>query len=492
MKYYLCLILLFCLGDMAMAIEPSTQPNECQQRLIDRGYGMFIHFGINTFNGLEWSDGTTPASAYNPTQLDCDQWIRVARDAGFRYVVLTAKHHDGFCLWDSALTDYDVASSPVKTDVVGAVAEACRKYGLQFALYYSLWDRHEPSYQSSDFSDYIRYMEGQLIELMSNYGEVCELWFDGGWDKPAEQWRLPELYSLVKKLQPQCAIGVNGNVTDHEGDEGGYCYILPDQMIEDDKYVTRYFPVDFRLWDPKIAHAKDKKQYLYDGKSYYLPFEHTICLSKAWNWFQKSQPMPVRSQDELAELFYRCTANDNTLLINVPPSPQGLIYPHEADAIISLGQRLGIRQGEPLPKAPAALAVASASATSVWEDNYEEYGPMRAVDGGMQTRWASTETTPTLTIDFDSAKSIRQINIFEYCDSKQGADGFSNERINRIQRYAIDALDSKGDWTTIYLGDEPMGDCKTISLAQPYTTNRVRLRVLQASAPPSIYLFDMR
>lgn len=119
MKYYLCLILLFCLGDMAMAIEPSTQPNECQQRLIDRGYGMFIHFGINTFNGLEWSDGTTPASAYNPTQLDCDQWIRVARDAGFRYVVLTAKHHDGFCLWDSALTDYDVASSPVKTDVVG-------------------------------------------------------------------------------------------------------------------------------------------------------------------------------------------------------------------------------------------------------------------------------------------------------------------------------------------------------------------------------------
>lgn len=116
-------------------IRPATQPNRTQQLMQQRGYGMFIHFGVNTFGETEWSDGSIPASQYAPTRLDCDQWVRVARDAGFRYVLLVTKHHDGFCLWDSRYTDYDVASSPVKTDVVRAVSDACRKYGLGFAIY---------------------------------------------------------------------------------------------------------------------------------------------------------------------------------------------------------------------------------------------------------------------------------------------------------------------------------------------------------------------
>lgn len=139
----------------AQEITPSDTPNETQKAMLKRGYGMFIHFGVNTFSGDEWSDGTVPVSAYNPTRLDCDQWVRVARDAGFRYVLLITKHHDGFCLWDSKYTDYDVASSPVKTDVVGEVSKACKKYGLQFAIYYSLWDRHEPLYKGKDFGKYI-------------------------------------------------------------------------------------------------------------------------------------------------------------------------------------------------------------------------------------------------------------------------------------------------------------------------------------------------
>lgn len=131
----------------AQIITPSTKPNKTQELLIKRGYGMFIHFGVNTFSNHEWSDGKTPATLYNPTNLDCDQWVRVAKEAGFRYVLLITKHHDGFCLWDSKFTEYDVASSPVKTDVVAEVSKACKKYGLQFGVYYSLWDRHEPSYK---------------------------------------------------------------------------------------------------------------------------------------------------------------------------------------------------------------------------------------------------------------------------------------------------------------------------------------------------------
>ena len=154
---------------------------------------MFIHFGINTFGETEWSDGSIPVGKYNPTKLDCDQWVRVARDAGFRYVLLTTKHHEGFCLWDSKYTDYDVASSPVKTDVVAEVSKACKKYGLEFAIYYSLWDRKDPSYKEKDPEKYIDYMCNQLTELLTDYGPVCELWFDGGWDRKSGGWSLLSL-----------------------------------------------------------------------------------------------------------------------------------------------------------------------------------------------------------------------------------------------------------------------------------------------------------
>lgn len=328
-------------------IIPSNKPNKTQELLIERGYGMFIHFGVNTFSDVEWSDGTIPVETYNPTKLDCDQWVRVARDAGFRYVLLITKHHDGFCLWDSQYTDYDVASSPVKTDVVAEVSKACKKYGLQFAVYYSLWDRHEPTYKNDDKQKYIDYMLNQLTELFTKYGLICELWFDGGWERKPEDWGLDQLYHLVKVLQPNCAVGVNHTIVYEEGKRQ---FALPDSMTVDNHYYYQYFPGDFRLWDPKIAHKLDAKQYLHEGESYYLPFEHTICLSKAWNWFQKSTPEPVRDLDELEELFYWCTDNNNVLVVNVPPDRTGRIRENEANVVIELGKRLKIKKGEPLPR----------------------------------------------------------------------------------------------------------------------------------------------
>ena len=149
-NYLFLVLLLSVVWGYGQKLTPAEQPNEAQRLMLERGYGMFIHFGINTFAETEWSDGTLPPETYHPSNLDCDQWIRVARDAGFRYVLFTAKHHEGFALWDSQYTDYDVASSPIKTDVVAEVAKACRKYGLGFALYYSLWDRREPSYKDPD------------------------------------------------------------------------------------------------------------------------------------------------------------------------------------------------------------------------------------------------------------------------------------------------------------------------------------------------------
>lgn len=488
--YYLIflLILIGSSGTFGQKIVPSERPNPTQQKMVERGYGMFIHFGINTFGEMEWSDGSIPVEKYNPTKLDCDQWVRVARDAGFRYVLLTTKHHEGFCLWDSKYTEYDVASSPVKTDVVAEVSKACKKYGLKFAVYYSLWDRNASSYKDKDPEKYVDYMCNQLTELFTNYGPICELWFDGGWDRKPEDWNMPRVYDLVKKLQPHCAIGVNHTIVYKENERKS---ALPDSMITDNKYFFQYFPSDFRLWDPKIAHKGDKKQYLHDGKSYYVPFEHTICISKNWSWFGKKDPIPTRSLDELEELFYWCTDNQNTLVMNIPPDQTGRIREHEANTIIDLGRRLGLKPNKPLPTNGTFISMhAPARATSVYGKDVEKYGARMAVDGGMQTRWASADTLATLTIELDESKPFNKISIFEYQDEDYSRDGFSCYRSNRIQEYNI-AIFHQNEWRTIYLDNESMGDCKVIRFPQSYRASKIRLEITKALAPPSIKEFNV-
>lgn len=468
-------------------IQPSLAPDETQRQLQERGYGMFIHFGMNTFIEKEWSEGTEPATTYAPTDLDCDQWVRAARDAGFRYVLLVTKHHDGFCLWDSKLTDYDVASSGNTTDVVGAVADACRRYGLKFGIYYSLWDRHEPTYTGKDFGKYVDYMCGQLTELLTGYGEICELWLDGAWDKPGAEWDIPRIYSLVKKYHPNCAVGVNGTIGTSEDDNGGFVEVLPDRMTGDNLFHLRYFPGDFRLWDPKIASRHDRKQYLHGGKSYYLPFEHTICLSKEWNWFQKETPRPVRDLDELEELFYWTTSNGNSLVVNIPPDRTGRLREHEIQTAVALRQRLGIEPGKPLPTGGRYLDL-KASASSVWEGD-DEWGAAKACDGGMQTRWASADLTPSIEFGLDPDEEFDKITIFEYCDTEP-IDNIANRRVNRIQTFDIECL-RDGRWETIHISDTPIGDCRTIRLPYPCKAEKIRMNITRASAPPSLYEFSV-
>jgi len=467
-------------------IVPSTKPNKAQQLLIERGYGMFIHFGVNTFTDVEWSDGTTPVAKYNPTLLDCDQWVRIARDAGFRYVLLTTKHHDGFCLWDSKYTDYDVASSPMKTDVVAATAAACKKYGLKFAIYYSLWDRHEPTHNDKDPQKYINYMLNQLTELFTQYGEVCELWLDGGWAKKPEEWGIDQVYALVKKLQPNCVMGVNQTIVLEDGKRDA---VIPGAMDTDNKYYFQYFPGDFRLWDPHLIAQSDKKQYLHQGKSYYLPFEHTICISKQWTWFQKSKHLPVRDLDELEELFYWCTANDNALVLDIPPDTLGLIREHEANAAIALAKRIGVEKDKPLPKNGKFVSLGKpANTNSVWNNEIADYSANAAFDGRFHTRWAAADTLAELVVELNPADKFNKISIFEYQDKKESF--IANTRVNRIMEYCIDIWQNN-KWLTVYAGDESMGDCKVIRFPNFYQTSKIRLKVLKATAPPSIWEFHV-
>lgn len=246
---------------------------------------------------------------------------------------------------------------------------------------------------------------------------------------------------------------------------------------------SQYFPGDFRLWDPKIANRHDAKQYVHDGKSYYMPFEHTLCLSKAWTWFQKSGNCPVRDLDKLEELFYWCTDNGNTLVVNIPPDNTGRIREHEAQQAIALGKRLNLRRGKPLPREGEIISAGCPVEASSQSENY---APGRIVDGGIETRWASADTTATIAITLDPKKKFDKIAIFEYCDITNGNDGFSTYRKNRITEYDVDIYNN-GEWRCIYSSVDPMGDCKVIRLTHPYSAEKIRLNVKGATAPPSIY-----
>jgi alpha-L-fucosidase len=454
-------------------------PSPLQKEISKRGYGMFIHFGVNTFNQTEWSDGSLQASSYNPTDLDPDQWVLTAKKAGFRYVVLVTKHHDGFCLWDSKYTDYDVASSPVKTDVIKAVATACKKYGIKLGLYYSLWDRHESSYKDKDPTKYIDFMKGQLTELLTNNGSICELWFDGAWDRKAKDWNIPEVYALIKKLQPNCAVTVNHTIG--VGKENVKDIGQPKNFQRGD--IIRFWPVDFRTKDPNLARYDDPKLYNYGGQLHYLPFEHTLCISDRWNWFQKKDVLPARPLDELVQLFYWCTSNNNVMLLNVPPDQTGKLRKNEQQRLFELADRLGIRNGSKLlPVGPENIALKK---PVIVNNVAKDSDANNAVDYDMESYWLAKDVNATIEISLDKNKPFNCISLFEYAEMKDLGDGFSSIRNFGTSQFSIEIFDGSS-WTEIYRGTE-IGACLTINLNKKYQAEKLRISILDASSPSGFY-----
>jgi len=332
---------------------PSDQPNKAQLKQIERKYGMFIHFGINTFHDMEWTDGSKPASSYKPETIDAEQWIKAAKDAGMKYVILITKHHDGFCLWDSKYTDYDVGNSSNTTNVVEAVAKACKKYDIGLGLYYSLWDRkangndyitqkHPFIYRDNPKLDkeYNSYMIRQLNELMDIAEEqkvpIVEFWFDGGWTKANTRWPLKEIYQTIKSREPECQIGVNWTI----GLPGNPDYHAVYPKDQKEGYPIRYFPSDFRLGDPFLPSENDPKIFTHNGKRYYLPWESTVCISK--RWFYNSTDTIFKSVDELADLYKRSTDQNNILVLNCPPDREGKLRSKDIELLKELRERLNL------------------------------------------------------------------------------------------------------------------------------------------------------
>lgn len=274
----------------------------------------FLHFTVNTFTDKEWGDGTEKPVIFNPTKLDARQWIRTLRDAGFKLAIITAKHHDGFCLWPSKLTEHSVKNSPYKNgkgDVVREVADACREFGLKFGVYLSPWDRHEARYGTAAYNDYYK---AQLRELLTNYGPVAEVWFDGAKGENAKDmtYDFAGYWALVRQLQPQAVmfsdVGPDVRWVGNEaGNAGETCWstINTEGMapgVADPKYLNRGDPTG-KLW---------------------IPAETDVSIRPGW-FYHPAEDANVRSAQNLVDLYYQSVGRNSLLLLNVPPNREGLL-----------------------------------------------------------------------------------------------------------------------------------------------------------------------
>ena len=301
-----------------------ARPTKQQLEWQDMEFGVFCHFGINTFHDKEWSDGTLDPATFNPAELDAGQWVRAARDAGAKYFMLTAKHHDGFCLWPTSTTDYSVKRSPWrhgKGDVVREVADACKKYGVKFGVYLSPWDRHEPCYKDKEAYD--AFYKRQLEELLTGYGELVEVWFDGAGSEGREyDW--PGIIALVRKHQPNAMIFNMGEPTIRwVGNENGVApYPCWNAVRKDDVL--------------EFSRGRGKA----DGEgSVWLPAECDARIRRNWFW-HSDDAATLKSVDQLMEMYYRSVGHGCNLLLNVGPDRRGLFPEQDVARLREFGAEI--------------------------------------------------------------------------------------------------------------------------------------------------------
>ena len=310
-------------------VEPyGAIPTQQQLAWQDMDMYAFIHYSLNTYTDQEWGFGNEDPALFNPSDLDCRQWARVCKQAGMKGIIFTAKHHCGFCMWPSAYTEYSVKNAPWKDgkgDVVRELADACREEGLKFAVYLSPWDRNYAEYGRPE---YITYFRNQLRELLTNYGDIFEVWFDGanggdGWygganetrriEKTYYEW--PETYRLIRELQPDCVIwGDNANRADLRwvGTEAGY--------IGETNWST--MPSEGKA-DYAMLH------YGVEDGDVWCPGETNTSIRPGW-FYHETENAHVKSLSKLMDTYYKSVGRNSTLLLNFPVAPNGRIHPTDS------------------------------------------------------------------------------------------------------------------------------------------------------------------
>jgi alpha-L-fucosidase len=318
----------------ASVVAPT--PSAAQLKWQRDELAMFLHFGVNTFTGREWGDGTEDPAIFNPTNLDARQWARAARAGGFRAMILTAKHHDGFCLWPTATTQHSVASSPFRNgtgDVVREFVDACRAEGLRPGLYLSPWDRNHPTY--GDSPRYNDVYAAQLTELLTRYGELAEVWFDGangeGPNGKRQVYDWPRVFGLVRRFQPNVVMFSDaGPDVRWCGNEKGLAGD-PNWSMMDPGAVA--YPGDPR---PEVT---DALQHGDPAGSVWRPAEADVSIRPGW-FYHAEEDDKVRDVANLVELYFSSVGRNAKLLLNVPPTREGLLHATDVAHLAAFRARL--------------------------------------------------------------------------------------------------------------------------------------------------------
>lgn len=316
--------------DIASRLIPTEQQLNWQRGELTA----FLHFGINTFTGREWGDGTENPEWFNPANLDCEQWTLALKDGGFKYAILTAKHHDGFCLWPTATTEHSVKNSPWrdgKGDLVKEFSEACKKHGLKFGVYLSPWDRNAECY--GDSPAYNKLFVEQLTELLTNYGEVYEVWFDGacaeGPNGKRQVYDWQAYLETIHKLQPNAVSAILGDDVRWVGNEGG---LGRDTEWSATVYTPDSHPNAAQNGELGInAMSKDLGSRELVAKArmmYWYPSEVDVSIRPGW-FYHPEEDGRVRSVANLVDIYYQSVGCNSVLLLNIPPDKRGLL--HEVD-----------------------------------------------------------------------------------------------------------------------------------------------------------------
>ena len=449
-------------------------PNYKQLSVQDMETYAFIHYSLNTYTDEEWGYGNESLQLFNPSKLDARQWARTCKAAGMKGIIFTAKHHCGFCMWPSAYTEYSVKNTPWKNgegDVVRELAEACREEGLRFAVYLSPWDRNHAEYGREA---YVEYFRNQLTELLTQYGDMFEVWFDGanggnGWYGGADETRQidnrtyygwKETYALVRSLQKDiCVWGDNSQIADLRwiGNERGILGETNWALLEAGRKAER---------DELNGGLENGNQWVFG--------EADVSIRPGW-FYHTSQDSRVKTLSQLMDIYYKSVGRNGTLLLNFPVTPDGLIHPIDSARGAAFADMVRKVFENDLASG------ADASADNV-RGGSRKYAAAMVCDGDDETYWATDDgvTSASVVLDFGKAVTFNRIMAQEYIKLGQRVKKFSLETfVDGEWRTLNDVSGTEAALTTI-------GRKRIICLPEDVTASKLRLNILDSKACPLI------
>jgi len=406
-------------------------PSENQMRWQEMEYYAFVHFSLNTYTDQSWGFGNEDVNLFNPTNLDCHQWARICKEAGMKGIIITAKHHCGFCLWPSKYTEYSVKNAPWKNgkgDLVREMADACKEYGLKLGIYLSPWDRNSKDYGNPE---YIIYFRNQLTELLTNYGEIFEVWFDGanggnGYYGGANEIRKIDrttyydwknTYAMIRKLQPNIVIWNDG------GDRGDLRWVGTEEGFVGETNWSLLNATGDVPWN--MLH------YGLETGNVWVPAEVNTSIRPEW-FYHPGEDSKVKTVPYLMETYYNSIGHNGSLLLNFPIMPNGLIHPNDEKAAIEFGK--AVKESFAVNLAENAKAEASNV-----RGNAKEFWASMAIDDNKDTYWATDDgvTKASLTIDLGKPTLFNRFLAQEYIRLGQ-----------RVKTFTVEAL-VDGNWKEV-------------------------------------------